>query len=268
MYLADYHTHSTLSPDAAQTLRELCTAAVEAGMDEVCITDHWNLVTQPGELQLEVLDWGPSLAQWMDCREEFAGQVELRLGVEVGNGILDLDVCQKTLALPQLDFAIGSLHNLSGKFHHKGMYTAARQVKRREEGEEILEDYVNSLEELAPSDSYDVIGHVLYPLRYLPPELHLTLEPWWDRLAEVFKAAVSQGKGMEVNTSQGATVADWAPYLRLYRDVGGEVLTFGSDAHRTRFVGGSIREAIDLAKSVGFRWMTTYKGRTPFFSAL
>lgn len=268
MYLADYHTHSVISPDAAQTLHELCAAAVEAGLSEVCVTDHWNLVTQPGELQTEPLDWRPSLAQWERCRDEFAGKLELRLGVEVGNGILDLAVCRETLSLPQLDFAIGSLHNMSGKFHHKGIYTAARKAKSRQEGEAILEDYVNSLGELADSDSYDVIGHVLYPLRYLPKEFGLTLKPWWDRLAEAFKTAIAKGKGMEVNTTQGATVADWAPYLRLYRDLGGEVLTFGSDAHRVQYVGASIREARELAREAGFRWMTTYKSRTPFFSPL
>lgn len=269
MYLTDYHAHTTISPDARTTITQLCRAAVDAGVQEVCVTDHWNLADQQGVLSLGPLDWTPSLKQWKAARTKFTGQVELRLGVEVGNGLLDPDAVAQTLALPELDFVIGSLHSAGDKYGHVGFYTAAHQVQTREEAVALLEDYVDLTLRLAQSDGYDVLGHINYPLRYLPQEYHLTWEPWWDQLAEALRAAIAQGKGIEVNTTQAtADVREWLPYLRLYRDLGGEVLTFGADSHRPHQVGGLIREAREVARSVGFRWVATYKRRVPFFTAL
>lgn len=267
MYLADYHTHSTLSPDSTITLDALCKTAIKLGLRELCVTDHWNLVSQGGELTLQPFPWEPSVAQWAALRAKYAGQLELRLGLEVGNGILDDALVARTLALPQLDFAIGSIHNLSEKYSHKGAYTLAHRVASREEGVALLDDYVAGLLALSQTGGFDVMGHIIYPLRYLPPEYGMTLEPYWDTLAQLLKNLIQAGKGIEINT-KGGTVEDYAGLLELYRDLGGEILTFGSDAHRESQLGCRLGDAYALAREKGFRFLTTYKARVPFFTPL
>lgn len=267
MYYADYHSHSTISPDSVTPLYTLCKMAERAGLSELCVTDHWNLVDQLGTPQ-PMFSWGASLKQYRALRDRFSGRVELRLGLEVGNGVLDPKAVEQVLSLPQLDFVIGSLHNLSPKYAAQGAYTVARQTASPDDARAMLDDYMDVLWDLANSDGYDVLGHVIYPLRYLPREYHMTLEPWWDKLAEILKVVIAKGKGMEINTSCGTTITDWIPYLKLYKDLGGEVLTFGSDSHHPDTVGAGIADCVALAREAGFKWLTTYKRRTPFFSAL
>lgn len=267
MYLADYHSHSTISPDSQNSLYTLCHRACQVGLRELCVTDHWNLVNQLGTPQ-PIFDWKPSLKQYKALKGRFLGKLELRLGLEVGNGVLDEAAVASVLSLPELDFVIGSLHNLSPKYQNKGAYTVARQASSVEEGKALLDDYMDVLWQLANSDGYDVLGHVIYPLRYLPSEYGLTLEPWWEQLAETLNVVIAKGKGMEINTSGGTTVFDWVPYLNLYKDLGGEILTFGSDTHQPHTVGASIADAYALARSTGFRYVATYKARAPFFTPL
>lgn len=264
MYLADYHTHSTLSPDSTITLDALCETAVGLGLREVCVTDHWNLVSQGGEISLLPFPWEPAVAQWAAMREKYAGKLELRLGLEVGNGPLDDALVTRTLSLPQLDFAIGSIHNLSEKYGHKGAYTLAHRVTSMEEGVALLSDYMERLLALSRTDGFDVMGHIIYPLRYLPPEYGLTLEPWRDTLAELLQNLIQAGKGIEFNT-KGGTVEAYAGLLELYRDLGGEILTFGSDAHRPAQLGAYLADAYALAQEKGFRYFATYRGRVPRF---
>lgn len=267
MYLTDYHSHTTISSDSQNSIYTLCKMAENAGIREICTTDHWNLVNQQGVPQ-PIFDWKESLKQHKALKTRFLGRLELRLGLEVGNGLLDEEAVKTVLSLPELDFIIGSLHNMSQKHGNIGSFTAAHRVTSLEEAKAILEDYMDLLEALAASDGYDVLGHIIYPLRYLPKEYGLTLEPWWDRLSEVFKTVIAKGKGIEVNTSSGATIADWVPYLKLYKSLGGEVLTFGSDTHRPDTVGKGIDQCYALAREAGFKWVTTYKHRVPFFTAL
>ena len=127
---------------------------------------------------------------------------------------------------------------------------------------------MDMLEELVQTKGWDVLGHVIYPLRYIPAEHGLDLRPWWDRLAEIFRAVISQGKGIELNTSAGTTVEQWREVLALYRDLGGEVLTLGSDAHRPQFMAAAFPQALELLRALGFRWLCVYRRRTPLFCKL
>ena len=267
MYLADYHTHSTLSPDSTIPLEALCENAVRLGLREVCITDHWNLAEQNGALALSPFPWQPALEQWAALRERYAGRLELRLGLEVGNGQLDDALAARTLDLPQLDFAIGSIHNLSEAYRHRGAYSAALRVTTAEEGTALLADYMQELWSLSRTGNFDVMGHILYPLRYLPPEFGLTLAPWQDVLVDLLKNLIAGGRGIEFNT-KGGGVEEYVPLLELYRSLGGEVLTFGSDAHQVEQIGCHLAEAYELAKAAGFRYFTVYRGRTPEFVRL
>ena len=68
---------------------------------------------------------------------------------------------------------------------------------------------------------------------------------------------------MELNTYNGRTVADWLPVLNIYKEVGGELITVGSDAHRTENVGRGVPEAYALLAQAGFRYVTLYEKRQP-----
>ncbi|MBP3521308.1 MAG: hypothetical protein J6J87_08190 [Oscillospiraceae bacterium] len=53
--------------------------------------------------------------------------------------------------------------------------------------------------------------------------------------------------------------------LELYRDLGGEILTVGSDSHRPEHLGAYIREGQELLKSLGFKRFCTFEGMKPVF---
>ena len=267
MYLPDYHFHTRCSPDSAAPLARQVQAALAAGVREVCVTDHWNLLDQRGNRLPAVYDWGPSLDQWRAVRDGRPG-LEVRLGVEVGNGVLDPAAVDACLELPELDFVIGSLHSQSAAAGGRGIFTVARECAKKEDGIAILDDYMDTLEELVKTAGWDVLGHVIYPLRYIPEEYGLDLRPWRDRLAEVFRAVIAQGRGIELNTSAGATVEQWREVLALYRDLGGEALTLGSDAHRPEHMAAAFPQAVELLKELGFRWLCVYRRRTPLFCKL
>lgn len=270
MYCSDYHLHTLISSDSPASLEQQARSALQAGLQELCVTDHWNLLDQLGSPLPHTRDWAPSIAQCHQARQLFASQLEIRLGIEVGNGEIDPAGISEGLAQAgnELDFVIGSLHNMSLGSGGLGIYTAARQCQQLEEGIALLDDYMDTLTALAATNTFDVLGHVIYPLRYLPSQWKLTLDPYEEQLRELFRTLIQSGRGIEFNTTQGHTILEWVPVLHLYRECGGEIITIGSDAHRPEYVGAGFSDACKLLDRLGFRWHCTYRNRKPEFHGL
>ena len=265
MYYTDYHTHTALSPDGHVPLREMARAAVEAGISELCVTDHYDLLEERGNLPKPPHDWGPSLRQFSETLPEFEGKLTLRLGLELGSAQMNPQYAASLLEMPELDFVIGSLHNWSrekgGEDFYYGDYA--------DEGacHAALDDYFNSMAALAPQGGlYDVLGHIISPLRYMPAPV--PLDRYMERLEAIFKDAVAAGRGIEVNTYRGRTLEAWRPILALYRDCGGEILTVGSDAHVPEGVGRGVPEAYELIRDMGFGYVAAYRRHNPQFIKL
>ena len=121
------------------------------------------------------------------------------------------------------------------------------------------------MEELAAlPDCYDVLGHIIYPLRYMHRDgQSITLAPYRDRLAHILEQVIAAGRSIEVNTCRGVTVEDWREILTLYRDLGGTLVTTGSDAHFPADVAKGVREACALLQACGFDRVTVYTRRQP-----
>ena len=270
MYCADYHLHTLISSDSPASLEQQAQSALKAGLNELCVTDHWNLLDQQGTPLPHTRDWSDSIAQCHDARHLFGSQLEIRLGIEVGNGEIDPDAVSLGLkqAGGELDFVIGSLHNRSLRSGGIGIYSAAKQCQHIEEGIALLDDYIDTLHALAATDTFDVIGHVIYPLRYLPQQWQLTLDPYEEQLRALFQTLIQSGRGIELNTTQGHTIEEWTPVLQLYHSCGGEIITLGSDAHHVGQTGAGFADAYALLQSLGFRWHCTYRNRKPVFHAL
>ena len=263
MYLTDYHTHSVRSFDGHAPMAEVAAAAELAGLDELCITDHCDFLDERGRPN-RTFDWDASCAQ---LREALAGRrpgFTLRLGLELGMPHLDPAAAQAVCARPEADFILGSIHNLCPEKGGTDLYYVPYPDAAACHA--ALDDYFASMTLLAATDFYDVLAHIIYPLRYM--DVPVSLEPYFDRLRAILRTAVEKGRGMEVNTCRGDTIGDWRPILELYRACGGEIVTVGSDAHTPAHVGRGVRDACGLLADCGFRYVCTYEKHRPVFHKL
>ncbi|MBR1459110.1 MAG: histidinol phosphate phosphatase, partial [Oscillospiraceae bacterium] len=113
-----------------------------------------------------------------------------------------------------------------------------------------------------------------YPLRYICGDAGIAINEarYRERIAEIFRTVIAGGKGIELNTSgyrqkYGKPFPDEA-LLRLYKDLGGNVLTLGSDAHRPEDVGAGIADGAALAGACGFDKVCFFIRHEPHFIRL
>lgn len=263
MYLVDYHTHTRCSPDSTAALDGMIQAAQTMGLRELCTTDHCDLQQEDGT-PLGAWDWKPILDQFEKARFSHSqGSFSLMLGIELGGAHTDPRRAQALLESVPLDFVIGSVHNFSPAAGGQDFYFA--DYPTREAACQALDDYFASLLALAPLPCYDALGHILYPFRYINGRAghQLTLEPWREQLEAILTTVIRTGRAIEVNTHNGQEVAEWRPILDLYRRLGGELVTLGSDAHRPANVGRGLTGAADLLRAAGFSRLALYRRRKP-----
>ena len=270
--LYDFHTHSTYSDDAENTMAQMALAAAEAGLAGICFTDHADLDDIDGSYNPQA--WRPEeyFAAFEEAKAAAGDKMTLRLGLELGEANHYPELA-RDIAAQVPDFIISSVHNLRGMADfYRGrpggedpaMYATPEACRV------LLEKYITELEETAAQDCFDVIGHIGYPLRYMR-RLYpgLGLEPWRERLAELFRGLVRAGRGIELNCSGlrqelGETMpTQWI--MALYRDMGGEIVTLGSDAHRVKDVGACLRDGKNLLQGLGFRRYCVYNKRKADF---
>ena len=268
MYLADYHVHSLCSEDGTASMARMAAAAADAGLSEVCFTDH-----------LDILPWGPYVppedfpagklaAAYDRAVEEAGGRLRVRLGLELGEMAADFALADRYMdQAPPLDFVIGSLHVMSERFGRLGFTQAARAA---EHWDAVIGDYL--AEELAQVawGRFSVIGHLTLPLRYAAEGLGLDVSfaGHMDAVAQVLRLAVEKGVGIELNTNRGGMPLPGPDVLKLYRELGGEIVTLGSDAHRPEHIGLGLREGRALLCACGFSYFCTYEKMQPIFHKL
>jgi histidinol-phosphatase (PHP family) len=237
-------------------------AALEAGMDELCLTDHCDLLSESGKLDLS-FRWEPIEEQLALARPKFQGKLPIRMGLELGEPWEAPEFSQKLYAHPGLDLVLGSVHNLSSADGGQDFYFV--DYKTEDDCYYVLDRYFACMEALAAMDCYDVLSHIIYPLRYMNGRdgNHATLDRYEGQLRRILTTVVDKGKAIECNTCRGRTVADWRWVLELYKDCGGTLITLGSDAHEPAHVGKGIPEAARLLKEIGFPAIAVYENHRP-----
>lgn len=269
MYLADYHTHSRISPDAKDSMADMAAAAVAAGLRELCFTDHVEPLVWGGTELRGPYDWAALAAEFAKAQAAWGNQIQLRLGIELGDAIWAADHCKSLLhGAPDLDFIIGSIHMLSPAQGGRDLYYFDPPNDRAARAG--IADYLELVRQLAAWDGYDVLGHLTLPLRYLNENrgFHLTFDGFEAEVAEIFRLLIAGGRGIELNTNRGNTPLPDEKWLRLYRDCGGDIITLGTDAHSPAHVGCAIGEGQALLKACGFQRFCTFAGRKPVWHQL
>lgn len=275
-YYADYHFHTECSPDSLELLEKHIESARERGINELCVTDHWDLVD---ELRPTV---HPKIEQWHEIYirnfdKISSEKIKLNFGVEVAEGFTNLAITQKTLTAYPFDFVLGSVHCSGAKNedvtegengeavnHGKGtgLSVNLKNSKNLQDRKLILEDYFEELLLQSSHTYFDSLSHINYPFRYLNPADGLLITDYMEQVTAVLENLIKNQKSMELNTTRDKNVGMWTPILRRYQELGGKYITIGSDAHVANHIGLGVHEGVELLKSLGFSTYATYTKRT------
>ena len=269
MYLADYHLHSRISPDASASMTEMAEAAIRQGLQEICFTDHVEPIWFGSTAPRKTYDWAPLTEEFRAAQAAVGDRIRLRLGVELGDAVWDLDRSEAIMArAPALDFVIGSIHILSEQMDGRDLYSLAPRDEA--ETQACLADYLCQIQRLARWGGFHVLGHLTLPLRYLNENrgMHVSFDGFEAEMEDIFRTIIPKGIGIELNTNRGNTPLPDAKWLKLYRGMGGEVITLGTDAHTPAAVGCAIREGQALLRECGFRRFCTFRQGQPVWHDL
>ena len=196
-------------------------------------------------------------------------QIQLRLGIELGDAEWGPEHVAELLAdAPEFDFIIGSIHLLSRRYGSQDLYVFS--PKDESEAQEALGDYLEEALVLAKQGGFTVMGHLTLPLRYLNENrgMHVSFDGFEEEIAEIFRLIIPKGIGIELNTNRGNTPLPDEKWLRLYRSLGGEIVTLGTDAHTPGFVGCAVREGQALLRACGFRRFAAFRQGKPVWHEL
>jgi histidinol-phosphatase (PHP family) len=264
-YPMDYHLHSNLSIDCRVPMEAQCERAVELGIAELCVTDHcdWHRLDEGTGFYRPAAYFERLEA----CRATYGEQLTLLAGVELGEPHLFAAEAQALLAHWPYDFVIGSLHWVDDRMSLDPAYFDGRSAA------DAYNAYFEEMAVMAAAGGFDVVGHFDVPKRY-GFALHggYDANEYADSIHAALRACVDSGVGLEINTStyrRGlAEPCPSLPILRWYRELGGEILTIGSDSHQPETLAGSFDEALDVAREAGFHYLAHFRQRTPHFQSI
>lgn len=266
MNLVNYHVHTSLSPDSEAQIYEMVSASIASGIEEICITDHCDLVDGYGKYNPDPLDLKLYFSHISSAQRLFGDKIRIKSGIELGEGIVDPDLADKIAGRPELDFVISATHNLEGMSD----YFFLRFLSEKE-CRECIEEYLDAMLATAKLTDYDVLAHLTYPLRYMRTRdgWNVDFRPYDELMRELFHVVVGRSKGIELNTSgyknNGGEPMPPKYLLDMYKDCGGEIITIGSDAHKPEMIAAGLRDGYELLRETGFNYITIYDKREPEF---
>jgi len=190
------------------------------------------------------------------CRAAFPG-LRIESGVELGEPNLFPDQAARLLAHRPLDRVLGSQHTV--EVDGELVDISVPEVLSPEHAASRFRRYlVLTLELVKSAAPFAILTHLDYPKRFWP---HATVPfdeaDFEDEYRAVLAALARSGRTLEVNSSR-AMGAPRAPCpglvpLRWWRELGGEAISFGSDAHRPDDLAAGLAEAAAIAEAAGFR---------------
>lgn len=277
MIQADMHMHTWFSTDSEACPRDMADEAVRKGLKTICFTDHFDK---------DDLEWGEEgifdvdayFVEMQKLQEEYAGKLNIRIGIELGLRTYLKDYYEELTKKYPFDFVIGSVHNVPYKKDAEGniLYTDPAAEKlftdcTDKEAYRLMME--TTLENVRTSDCFQTLGHLDYVVRYgKSREKEYLYTDYADIIDEILKLLIEKKKGLEVNSAglkYGLPFAHPHPdVLKRYRELGGEIITIGADAHKPEHIAYDFAKAEEILKSCGFKYYTEFFEQKPVFKQL
>ena len=260
--LADYHVHSSFSDDSTASMESMVLAGISMGLDEIAFTEHVDY----GVKTDSNCDYESYFLSIASMRKKYGDLIRICSGAEFGVQVETIPRYVADVSSKSFDFILMSCHEIGNLEFWNGAYQAGKTQDAIELGY-----YSALLSCVREFKSYSVLAHLDLIRRY-DPFGEYPFSSIVDLVSEILSVVIADGKGIEVNTSSfGYGLADLMPsvdILKLYRSLGGEIVTIGSDAHVPGDVGAHIAYVREVLRSLGFKYFSIYSKGEPFFMKL
>ncbi|MBQ7408744.1 MAG: histidinol-phosphatase HisJ family protein [Clostridia bacterium] len=255
----DYHLHTKVSFDARATAQEVIEKALQLGLKEICFTDHVDYIgTKKSDYVFDLNEYSRAYDNLK------AEGLKIRRGMEFGLNAQNVDILEQYLKLRNFDFVIGSVHFINDVDCYYGEYWKNKSVH------EAYEEYLTeTLKMVKIHSNFDVLGHLTYitKAKSNPTKEVVDYQTFKDIIDEILLTLAKKGRGIEVNTSGVKHSGEFLPPLKMvkrFKELGGEIVTVGSDAHDQIRVGEHTFEAVNAVKQI-FGYVCTFENRKPIF---
>lgn len=231
-----------------------CERALEIGLPAIAFTEHADFVTiHEGQHSVDIAGYLDAVER---CRAKFKG-LRILTGVELGEPHWFPKETAAVLAAGPLDRVLGSIHCV----RLGGEEVDASQFRLRPHSEQpsaITEYFRETLAMLESPEPFQVLAHLDYPKRYWPEGMPpYREEDYEEQLRAVLVAAVKKACVLEANTTRGeggeSKLCPSLKVLRWWHELGGEAVSFGSDAHAPDKIAGGFELATQIVEAAGFK---------------
>ena len=269
MIKSDYHTHCNFSTDSDSIPESMILGAIQKGITHFCLTDHMDL-DYPGTTKEQPLfEFNPQnyFETLRPLQEHYKNTIDFSIGIELGlrTNRTDLNNTMFQLLVDYpFDFALGSIHLLDDKDPYYKTYWQEYSSSKN-----ILINYFNHLlTSIQQFDGFDALGHLDSIIRYIPDFCGTEYKEVID---EILKLLIQKNKALEINTKGLISgLSCFHPKLEIltrYLELGGTLLTIGSDAHEPNAIGTQFQKAEELLLTCGIKGYYIYKNHQPQFIA-
>ncbi len=263
---ADLHMHSHHSADSTASMEEMVESAIQRGLKELCFTEHYDYgypVSDENPEGTWDLNTDSYLYELLHLRDVYKDRIKILFGVELG---LTPDAVRPYLQYVRgfdFDYVIGSIHLIDGKdpYYRENFADLADEALYRRYFEVTLENIMKFR-------NFDSLGHLDYVVRYgAAKDQNYSYEKYKDVIDPILEFLLENEKGLEVNSAglrRGlAHPNPCKDIIQKYHDLGGELITIGSDAHKPEDVAADFGAVASLLTDCGFKYYVTYENRLP-----
>lgn len=276
--LCDYHVHTIYSDDSVYEMEEVVKDGIKRGIKELCFTDHVDYGTKRdvddplGPVYLNGqpitnVDYPKYYKEYLYVKEKYKDQITLKLGLESGIQVHTIPQYEALFKAYPFDFIILSIHQVDDLEFWTGDYQKGRTE------EEYYTRYYQELYDVVKNyKNYSVLGHMDLMKRYDDHDGYDSFNKHKDIITKILQIVIKDGKGIEINTSSVCyKLDDLMPskdILKLYLELGGTIITIGSDSHQEDHLGAYIEDTKKQLKALGFTQYCTYNKMIPEFHNL
>lgn len=268
MIRSDSHVHTEFSSDSTESMENMIKAAIQLNLDSICFTDHLDY-DYPNRYGFDFsLDIDSYLAKIDQLTKVYNSKIKVRKGIELGLMPYLADRYKELTSRYSFDYIIGSSHLINKMDPYYPEFWIEKDEK------EGYEAYFKTIIDNIQSDSdFDSYGHIDYVVRYGPNKnKNYSYKAYADILDEVLKLIIKYQKALEINTAGFKYGLGYfhpqTDVLKRYQELGGTLITIGSDAHKAEHLAYDFSKTCEILKQLGFKEYAIFEKRIPILYPL